>query len=340
MVGTAAFGLVGVGLLAALAWQSPAVQDWLLQRLAGAVLRQAAAEDFDGLRVQLCGTSSPLPAPGRAQACVAIEAGGSLYVVDAGAGSAQVAALTGLPMASLRAVLLTHFHSDHIAALPEFNLNSWVAGRAAPLEVFGPAGVEQVVGGLNQAYGLDREYRVAHHGAELMRPDLGVMTPRPISVGRVLEHEGLSVTAFEVDHSPVRPAVGYRFDYRGRSVVVSGDAVVSAELIAAAQGADLLLQDALSLPIIQTLETAFRGTRMEKILHDIQDYHAATSDMAALVESTGVGQLALYHLVPAPRNALFEKIFTRDLPLGTILTEDGMTFELPAGSDRIEVRSP
>ena len=92
--------------------------------------------------------------------------------------------------------------------------------------------------------------------------------------------------------------------------------------------------------IIQTLENAFNGTRMGQIFHDIQDYHAATADMAALVEATGVRQLALYHLVPAPRNVLFERIFTRDLPAGTILTEDGMTFELPAGSDRVEVRSP
>ena len=82
------------------------------------------------------------------------------------------------------------------------------------------------------------------------------------------------------------------------------------------------------------------GTRLENILHDIQEYHAHTSDLPALVEESGVRQLALYHLVPPPRNALWEKIFSRDLPKGTILTEDGMLFELPAGSEQVNVIKP
>ena len=138
----------------------------------------------------------------------------------------------------------------------------------------------------------------------------------------------------------MRPAVGYRFDYRGRSVVVSGDAIVTPGLIDAATGADLLLQDVLSLPIIKQLEEASAGTRMGTILLDIQDYHAHAGDLAALVEASGVRQLALYHLVPAPQNALFAKIFNRDLPKGTIVTEDRMIFELPAGSEEVNVIVP
>ncbi len=296
--------------------------------------------EFDGLQVFMCGTSSPLPAPGRAQACVAVLAGEALYVIDAGAGSAQVATLGGLPLQRLEAVFLTHFHSDHIAAVPEFNLNSWVAGRPRPLAVYGPAGIGEVVDGLNAAYRLDRTYRVAHHGAELMPPELGVMQSNLMEAGTALSFGDLTVTSFEVNHDPVRPAVAYRFDYRGRSVVISGDAIVNQGLIDAATDADLLLQDALSLPIIKTLEEASAGTRMEKILHDIQDYHAQAGDLAALVDQGGVRQLALYHLVPAPQNALFEKIFSRDLPEGTIVTEDGMIFELPAGSEEVNVVAP
>ena len=281
-----------------------------------------------------------MPAPGRAQACVAVLAGESLYVVDTGAGSAQVATLSRLPLERLEAVFLTHFHSDHIAALPEFNLNSWVAGRPRPLEVFGPSGVSEVVDGHNDAYRLDRSYRVAHHGEALMAPDLGVMQASLMAAGTVLDFGDLSITSFEVNHNPIRPAVGYRFDYRGRSVVISGDAIVTQSLIDAAAGADLLLQDALSLPIIKTLERASAGTRMENILHDIQDYHAHGSDLGALVDQSGVRQLALYHLVPPPSNALFEKIFSRDLPDGTIVTEDGMIFELPAGSKEVSVAAP
>jgi ribonuclease Z len=260
---------------------------------------------FDGLKVFLCGTSSPLPALDRAQACVAVLAGESLYLVDAGAGSAQVAAIGRLPMERLDAVFLTHFHSDHIAALPEFNLNSWVAGRPRALAVFGPAGVSEVVDGLNDAYRLDLKYRVAHHGEELLAPDLGVMEAKLMEAGTVVDFGDLSITSFQVNHDPVRPAVGYRFDYRGRSVVISGDATVTPGLIDAATDADLLLQDSLSLPIIKSLEKAASGSRMEKIFFDIQDYHAHTSDLSALVEQSGVRQIALYHLVPPPQNALF-----------------------------------
>jgi ribonuclease Z len=302
--------------------------------------RPATMSKFDGLKVFLCGTSSPLPALDRAQACVAVLAGESLYLVDAGAGSAQVAAIGRLPMERLDAVFLTHFHSDHIAALPEFNLNSWVAGRPRALSVFGPAGVSEVVDGLNDAYRLDLKYRVAHHGEELLAPDLGVMEAKLMEAGTVVDFGDLSITSFQVNHDPVRPAVGYRFDYRGRSVVISGDATVTPGLIDAATDADLLLQDSLSLPIIKSLEKAASGSRMEKIFFDIQDYHAHTSDLSALVEQSGVRQIALYHLVPPPQNALFEKIFSRDLPEGTIVSEDGMIFALPAGSEDVSVITP
>ena len=323
------------------AWNSHTGQDWLLEKAVTAGMqRPAVMDNYEGLKVFLCGTSSPLPAPGRAQACVAVLAGESLYLVDAGAGSAQVAAVNRLPLERLEAAFLTHFHSDHIAALPEFNLNSWVAGRPKPLAVFGPEGVTEVIAGLNKAYRLDRTYRVDHHGAELLPPHLGVMQPELMEPGMSHERGNLTITSFRVNHDPVHPAVGYRFDYRGRSVVISGDTIITPGLIEAATGADLLLQDSLSLPIIKSFEKASAGSRMEKIFFDIQDYHAHTSELSDLLEQTGVRQLALYHLVPPPQNALFEKTFMRDVPQGTVLTRDAMIFELPANSDKVIMVDP
>jgi ribonuclease Z len=319
--------------LAAWVWNSRAGQDWLLETAVTTAMNSPAAIDkYDGLKVFLCGTSSPLPDPGRAQACVAVLAGELLYLVDAGAGSARVAALGRLPLERLEAVFLTHYHSDHVAALPEFNLNSWVAGREKSLSVFGPHGVSDVVSGFNDAFRHDRRYRVDHHGATLLPPDIGAMEARRMDAGTTVHFEGLAVTSFPVNHDPVRPAVGYRFDYRGRSVVISGDTIITPDLVDAATGADLLLQDALSLLIVQTFERAAGGTRMEKIFLDIQDYHAHTTDLQGLVDQSDVRQVALYHLVPPPQNALFQKIFSRDLPEGTVITSDGMIFELPAYS--------
>ena len=112
----------------------------------------SAGTTYDGLKITLCGTSSPLPAPGRAQACVAVETPKHLYLVDAGSGSAATANLAGVPTEKLRGILLTHFHSDHISDIGDFNLNSWVAGRPQPLQVIGPDGVDRIVEGLNITY--------------------------------------------------------------------------------------------------------------------------------------------------------------------------------------------
>lgn len=334
----------GALLLAAIAgyWfvmQTRSGQDFALNRMLGALTQPSDEARADALRVFMCGTASPLPAPGRAQACVAIFAGERLYLVDAGTGSSQTMTLHRVPTQQLKAVFLTHFHSDHIGDLHGHNLNSWVAGRPAPLEVVGPPGVEDVVAGFNRAFDLDRHHRTTHHGPQLLPPALGLMLPRAIEPGVALDADGLRVTAFEVDHSPVAPAYGYRFDYKGRSVVVSGDTVVTPALETAAAGADLLIHDALSEPIVSALaEAAAQGNpRMAKVLTDVLDYHAHTTDVAALAQRAGVRQLVFYHLVPSPRNALMSNIFMRDVPDAVVLAEDGMRFELPVDSAPIVV---
>lgn len=319
--------------------QTRAGQDFALNRMLGAMTQQTREAEVDALRVFMCGTASPLGALGRAQACVAIFAGDDLYLVDAGPGSAQTLSAHRISTRQLKAVFLTHFHSDHIGALYGHNLSSWVAGRPAPLQVVGPPGVEDVVAGFNRAYDLDRHHRTTHHGPQLLPPALGLMLPRAIAPGVAHEADGLRVTAFAVDHSPVVPAYGYRFDYKGRSVVISGDTVVTPALEAAAADADLLIHDALSEPLVSAMAAAAAqaNPRMAKVLTDVLDYHAHTTDVAALAERARVRQLVLYHLVPSPGNALMANIFMRDVPSTVVLAEDGMTFELPVDSAPIVV---
>jgi ribonuclease Z len=295
---------------------------------------------FEGIRITLCGTSSPLPAPGRAQACVAVETPDHLYIVDAGSGSAATANLVGIPTGKLRGILLTHFHSDHISDIGDFNLNSWVAGRPAPLQIIGPEGVDRIVEGLNITYELDRAYRVAHHGAELLNPELGILQSRTINEGIIVDEDGLRITAFEVSHPPIDPAYGYRFDYGGRSVVISGDSLVTDKIVEISNGADVVLHDAMALQLVQGAENMARSTgntRLATVLHDIQDYHATTRDLQRLVDEAAIGQLALYHLVPAPRNAMGVAAFNRGIPDGAIITEDGMVISLPSGTEDMTI---
>ena len=318
-------------------------QDWFLSRTAQTLFANTPIVSFDGLRVFVCGSASPLVAPGHAQACIGVLAGDDLYVVDAGMGSAGTFQFAGESLAPLRAILLTHFHSDHITGIPDMNLNSWVFGRPQPLVVMGPVGVERIVDGFNAVLAFDYGYRVAHHGAELLPPELAPLQAETLVVGVVLERDDLTITAFSVDHSPVQPAFGYRFDYRGRSVVVSGDTVVTDGLRGAARNADLLLHDALSLPIVQALQAGATNAgraRQAKIMADIPSYHAHAAQLGALAESAGVRQLALYHFVPVPRNYLLRQVFRRDLPSEAVLALDGMVFELPAGSAAIRIHEP
>ena len=308
--------------------------------VAGAQTSPSFNANFDGLKITLCGTSSPLPAPGRAQACVAVETRDHLYIVDAGSGSAATAQLSGIPLNKMRGILLTHYHSDHISDIGDFNLNSWIAGRPAPLQIIGPEGVDRIVEGLNITYELDRGYRVAHHGAELLNPELGVMQSRTIGEGVIVDEDGLRITAFEVSHPPIDPAFGYRLDYGGRSVVISGDSLVTDKIVKISDGADVVLHDAMALQLVQGAEAMSRGagnTRIATVLHDIQDYHATTADLARLAAEATIGQLALYHLVPAPRNAMAIAAFNGDLPDGALITEDGMVIFLPVGSKEIVI---
>ena len=306
----------------------------------GAQTAPSPSAAFDGLKITLCGTSSPLPAPGRAQACVAVETPDHLYIVDAGSGSAATAQLSGIPLDKMRGILLTHYHSDHISDIGDFNLNSWVAGRPAPLQIIGPEGVDRIVEGLNIMYELDRGYRVAHHGAELLNPQLGILHSRTIGEGVVVDEDGLQITAFEVSHPPIKPAYGYRLVYGGRSIVISGDSLVTDKIVELSDGADVVLHDAMALQLVQGAEAMSRrvgNTRLATVLHDIQDYHATTADLARLAAEADIGQLALYHLVPAPRNAMAIATFNGSLPEGALITEDGMVISLPANSKEITV---
>jgi ribonuclease Z len=226
-----------------------------------------------------------------------------------------------------------------------------VAGRPGPLRVFGPPGVERVVAGFTEAYALDSGYRIAHHGAAFLPPDVGRMEAQVIAGPAegagptvVLQEGGLAITAFAVNHKPVIPAYGYRFDYRGRSVVVSGDTVKDAGLIAAAKGADVLVHEAQANHIVAMMreeaEKAGR-TRIAKILGDIPSYHTSPVQAAEAANEAGVKLLVLTHLTPPPPNALVERAFVRGVdavrPRGWVLADDGLLVTLPVGSDAVNV---
>lgn len=322
----------------------PAVQDSLLKRGTAAVAKRGSAPfpESNSLRVYVCGSASPL-GMGQAQACIAVVTPEHFYLIDSGAGSTDNINRLGLPMNRLQGLLLTHFHSDHIAEIYEVNLGSWVQARPQPLTVYGPQGVDEVTNAVNAGYRQDRIYRTGHHGADLLPPALGVLEHKTIAPGVILEDGDLTISAYVAEHPPIEPAVGYRFDYRGRSVVISGDSNVNGDTLKIVDGADLLLHDALSLPTVSALSEALSKagqSRQSKIVADVMDYHASTDSLIELGENSNVDKVAFYHLVPVPMNSALKDVFTRGAPDNFLLAEDLMWFELPIGSEDIVVNQP
>lgn len=320
----------------------------LLGRIAGERAgRDATIGLADGLHVILCGSGSPLPDPTRAGPCTMVIAGNRIFVVDAGEGGARNLTLMGLPTGRIERLLLTHFHSDHIDGLGPMLLLRW-SGKpnTAPLPVSGPPGVETVIAGFNMAYTPDHGYRTAHHGPALMPPSGAGAVAQPFAMaGRplvVLDDGGLRITAFPVDHEPVEPAVGYRFDYKGRSVVISGDTAPSSSVVAAARGADLLVHEALQPRLVAKLTDALAAKAIAntaQITRDILNYHTSPEQAAGIARAAGVKQLLLTHIVPPLPLRFAYPAFLGDAAdhFGGPITvgEDGMIFSLPAGDNAI-----
>lgn len=314
-----------------------------------AMSRDALAELPDGLSVGLCGSGSPMPDPTRAGPCVAVVAGKQLFVVDSGPGSTRRLILMGLPPADVSAVFLTHFHSDHIGDLGELILQRWGGGAATTqLPVYGPTGVDQVVAGFNQAYGLDRGYRIAHHGPKVMPPSGAGGLARPFAISKtgpnvlVLSEPGLQVIAFPVDHEPVEPAVGYLFIYKGRRLVVSGDTAPSPRLEAAARGADVLTHEGLApnLVALQRAAALKAGKwNTAAIFHDILSYHTTPEAAAGIAERAGVRYLLFDHIIPPLPTDALDGPFLGKAPAiyhGPIrVGRDGDFLSMPAGSTEI-----
>lgn len=303
----------------------------------------------DGLHVYICGAGSPMPDAQRAGPCVGVVAGQRLYLVDVGSGGVRNLGPAGIMAGRVDAVLLSHFHSDHINGLGEIAMQRWAGGhRDAPLPVFGPEGVTEIVNGFNAAYAQDVQYRIEHHGSDTVIPSGAGMVARPFASpegdgsATVIDDGELKVTAFTVNHSPISPAVGYRFDYKGRSVLISGDTTKSPVVERHARSVDLLLHEALSPELVGVMTAGAREAgvaHMEKISQDILDYHTTPVEAAQIAAAADVQQLVYYHIVPALPVGYLKRIFLRGVDeayAGPVhVSEDGDFFSLPAGGDEI-----
>jgi ribonuclease Z len=301
------------------------------------------------LNLVMIGSGGPIANEDRSSPSLAVFAGKTGFLVDVGPGAWKNISRFRLPAQHIAFVLLTHFHSDHIGDLGEVAMQTWAAGRKLPLRVYGPPGVENVVAGFQAAYALDKRYRVLHHGEETM-PEAGgrieaeAFELKGNALTTVFDQDGLKITAFQVAHHPIEPVCGYRIEYRGRIVVVSGDTSKNNNVARYSKQADLLVHDALSHALasrISKVAADLSMPRLVKILDDIPSYHATPVEAAETAREAGVRMLVLTHITPPVPNWRVRRMFMQGVEKvwagRIVLGEDGITFKLPVGTNRIEI---
>jgi ribonuclease Z len=206
------------------------------------------------IRVTLLGTASgPRVHAGIAGISTLVEAGGARFLFDAGRGLMQRLGQAGFPMNAVTKLFLTHLHSDHVVDVPDLMLTPWSAQpeRKVPLEVWGPDGTRDMMRHLQKAFAFD--IRMRRDVDEDFSPDGIRVVGHDIREGTVHERNGVRVTAFLVTHGLVKPSYGYRIDYGGRSVALSGDTSPSDNLVAFCKGVDVLIHEAIDLDLLRQL---------------------------------------------------------------------------------------
>ncbi len=285
----------------------------------------------DEFRVTLLGTGSPAPVMRRFGPGVLVQAGGRNLLIDSGRGVTQRLMQLGLKLGEIDTLFITHLHSDHIVGIPDLWLTGWLeagyAQRKGPFRVRGPAGSQNLMDGLVKAFDWDIKARIADQNLDPanLKPEV-----TEVREGVVYEQAGVKVTAFEVDHGELlKPAFGYRVDYAGRSVTISGDTRFSENLIKHASGTDLLIHQV-------------AAARAELLEHPtfkvILDHHTKPEEAGTVFSRTKPKLAVYYHFVllgspkvpPITEKEVVEltrKTYAGPLAVG----EDLMAFRIDAG---------
>ena len=333
------FSILIIGLVSL---NSHSVQDRILNIGLQNIL--SSAEPFldneDSLKVVICGSRSPLPSPGRAESCVLVEAGDDIYIFDLGNGSVNNLTQYQLPWPNVKAILITHMHSDHMADLPDAHLQSWIQGRTSPLKVYGPEGINLVTKGFELAYSADYQYRNEHHGDDMLPMSIAGFNAIQIIDNQLIPTNtpGLEILPFVVDHYPVNSAFGFKISYKGRTAVISGDTIHDGSVQKYSKDVDLLVHSAISIDIVERMRGLAPIPQMDKILFDIQDYHTSIEEAGEIARDANVNHLLIYHSIPTPRNTLMERVFFRpieDIFENYSLSDDGTKVTMPIDSNEI-----
>jgi len=231
----------------------------------------STAPQQKGVKVVFLGTGVPIANPDRQGPSLAVVVNGQAYLVDAGTGivrqayAAYLRGISGLRADKLTIAFITHLHEDHTLGIADLILTPWMEGRAEPLQMYGPVGLQDMVDNILAAYKEDigskesdaegkaytkRESRPASDNPSRPIPDSArrsnghKVVVHEIQPGPIYKDQNVQVTAFLVTHDRWKEPLGYRFDAQGKVIVISGDTTPSDAVIQACNGCDVLVHEA------------------------------------------------------------------------------------------------
>ena len=236
--------------------------------------------------VILLGTGTPRPSIDRFGAATLVYASGKYFLFDAGRGATIRLQQAGITPNQIEHIFLTHLHSDHISGLDDIWITGWVWQRDTNLQVYGPEGTNQLIDGLRSAYSKDISYRTDN---ARLNDENAKIESHEIEKGVVYNQSGVTIKTFLVDHKPVEPALGYRIEFGGRVIVISGDTTYTNSIVEQARDADVLVHEIAAASKI----LLHKNKRLQRIV----GYHTNPEQMTKILQQTNPRLTALTHVL-------------------------------------------
>lgn len=264
---------------------------------------QAALKDAKGTKLVLLGTSAgPVPMfPGRSRHMTShvMLSNGAAYVLDCGLGVTNQFARTGIPFNALKSIFLTHQHPDHNSEYGTLLLIGWVNGLRLDTRAFGPPPLKQMTEDFIRAYRQTIDFWAEDFH---IKPLASLEVKEIPGAGPVMQDDNVKVSSIVVEHPPVKPALGYRFDFKDRSIAFSGDTTPLDAVAKMAKGADVLVHEAMFVPAIEKYLRAriAKGfpVKFDAFMAHMKADHSPVEDVGRIAQEAGVKTLVLSHLTP------------------------------------------
>jgi len=262
---------------------------------------QAALKDAKGTKLVLLGTAAgPVPGRSREMTSHVLLSNGTAYVLDCGMGVTNQYARTGIPFSALKSIFITHHHADHNIEYGPLLIVGWIQGLPLDVRAFGPPPLKQMTDDFMRSYKQTVDFWAEDFH---MEPLVSVKVQEVSGSGPVMHDDNVKVSSIVVEHPPVKPALAYRFDFKDRSIVFSGDTAPSDAVAKMAKGADVLVHETMYVPAVEKYIKGQiaegRPVKFEAFMAHMKADHTPSEDVGRIAQEAGVKTLVLSHLTPA-----------------------------------------